>query len=110
MRTFIELCEGLTSLGGQVELMLPPVRRQRLAGDQAVVVEFLDDAAEIAGVEIEFDSDLLGCRAIPMCEFVQHPRFAQRERAFEQPLSEHAKLAGVKAVVSANRRYLHLFV
>src|ERR1700720_2066868 len=110
MRTSIQFRKGLTSLGGQVELMLSAVRGQRFAADQAVIVEFLDDAAEIAGVEIEFYPDLLGCRAIPVRKFVQHPRFAQRERAFEKPLPEHAKLAGVKAIEGANRRYSHLFV
>ena len=47
------------------EPVLPAVRRQRLAGDQSVFVEFLDDAAEVAGIEAEFDPDLLGGQRLP---------------------------------------------
>ena len=98
-----ELGEGLASLGGQREPVLPAVRRQRLAGDQAVFVEFLDDAAEVAGIEAEFDPDLLGGQLFPVRQFVQHPRLAQRERAFQQLLIEHAELAGIEPVESPDR-------
>ncbi len=103
VRTAIEFCEGLAPLGRQSELVLPAVRRQRLAGDQPVVVEILHDPAEIAGIEAEFGADLLGGRVVPVREFVQHPRLAQRERAFQQMLVEHAELAGVETVEGAYR-------
>ena len=106
VRTAIELREGLTSLGGQAELVLPPVRGQRLAGDQPAVVEILDDPAEIAGIETELDPDLLRRQVFAGGELVQHPRLAQRERAFQQVLVEHAELAGVEAVEGAYRRDL----
>src|SRR5579864_8129337 len=105
MRTAIESRECLASLGGQAELMLPPVRRQRFAADQTVIVKLLDDAAEVAGIEVELGPDFLGGRAVPVRQFVQHPRLAQRELT-QKPLAEHAELARIKAVERANRRYL----
>jgi len=56
--------------GHRVELLLPPISEQWLSANQAVVGEFLDDATEIAGVEVEFGSDLLGDQAIAMRELV----------------------------------------
>src|SRR4029077_7407024 len=106
VRTAVELCKSLPSLVGQAELELPPVGGERLAGDQPVFVEFLDDAAEIAGVEAELSPDLLGGQLLPVRELVEHPRLAQRERALHQMLVEHAELAGVEAVERANRRDL----
>ena len=50
-----ELREGLASLGGEAEAILPPVGGQRLSGDQPLFVEILHDAAEIAGIEAELD-------------------------------------------------------
>ena len=104
VRTAIELGEGLTPLGGQAEPVLPPVRRQRLAGDQPVFIEILDDPAEVARIKTKLDPDLFGGQVFAGGEFVQHPRLAQRERAFQQLLVEHAELAGVEAVEGPHRR------
>jgi hypothetical protein len=82
---------------------LPAIRRQRFAGDQPGLIEILHDSAEIAGIETQFGADLL-CREIfAVGEFVQHPGLAQRERALQELLVQHAELAGVKAVEGANR-------
>jgi len=51
VRPAIELREGLSAFRGQAEPVLPPVRRQRLAGDQPAVVEILDDPAEVAWIK-----------------------------------------------------------
>ena len=85
---------------------MPPVGRQRLAGDQPGFIEILHDPAEIAGIEAQFGADLLGREIFAVGEFVQHPRLAQRERAFQELLVEHAELAGVEAVEGADRRDL----
>ena len=106
LRTAFEFGESLAPLGRQAEPVLPSIRFQRLAGDQSVFVKVLDDPAEVAGVEAEFDADLLGGRVFPMGEFVKHPRLAQRVRAFHQVLVEHPEFAGIEAVEGANRRDL----
>jgi len=62
LRPAVELGECLSALCGQTEPVLPPVRRQRLAGDQPVVVEILDDPAEVARIKTKSDPDLLGGR------------------------------------------------
>jgi len=106
MRTAIESCERLTALGGQAELILPAIRKDRFAGDQPVLIEFLDDAAEVPGIKTQFGADLLGRRVFPVRKLVEDARLAQRQRAFQEPLVENAELAGIEAVESANRRYL----
>src|SRR5690348_18242489 len=102
----VELRIALPSFGGQAELILSPIRGQRLAGDQSVVFKFLNDAAEIAGIEIEFASNGLGGRVFAVGEFVEHPRLAQRERSFQQVLIEHAEFARIEAGEGAYRRDL----
>src|SRR5581483_6830044 len=96
MRTTIEFRESLASLGGQAELMLPPVRRQRFA-------------AEVAVIEVELGPDFFGGRAVAVRQFIQHARLAQRELT-QKPLAEHTELARVKAVEGANRRYVVFMV
>src|ERR1700722_10699964 len=86
--------------------MLPPVRGQRLSGNQPAVVEILDNPGEIARIKAKLDPDLLRSRVLPVCDLVQHPRLAQRERTFQQLLIEHAELAGVEAVEGPYRRDL----
>jgi hypothetical protein len=103
VRAAIEFRERLTALRGQAELILPPILRHGLAGEQPVLVELLDDAAEVAGIQAQFQSDALRGRALAMGKFVQHPRLAQRERAFEQLLVEDAELARIEAGERAHR-------
>src|SRR6185312_6494032 len=79
MRSLVEPGEGLPSLGGEAELVLTAVARQGLSRDQPLLVEILDDAAEIAGVEPELDPDLLRGEVLAMRELVEHARLAQRE-------------------------------
>ena len=106
MRAAIQSGERLAALRGQAELILPAIRKDRFAGDQAVLIEFLDDAAEVAGIKTQFGADLLCRRVFSVRKFVENPCLAQRERAFQEPLIENAELAGIEAVESTNRRYL----
>ncbi len=103
LRAQVQLGKGLAALGGEAELVLPAIRGQGPAGDQALFVEALHDAAEIAGVEAELVADLLCGKVVPLRELVEHAGLAERERALSQVLVEHAKLAGVEAVEGANR-------
>jgi hypothetical protein len=86
--------------------MLPPVRGKRRPGNQSLVVEILNDPAEVARIKAKLDPDLLGGRIFAGGDLVQHPRFAQRERTFQELLIEHAELAGVEAVKGPHRGYL----
>src|SRR5215472_13553286 len=106
LRGALELGEGTASLCGQAELVLPPVRRQYLSRNQPVFVKFLDDPAEITGIQSKLEPDLLRRELAAMGELVHHPRLAQRERGFEQVLIKNLELAGVEAVERANGRDL----
>ena len=103
MRPAIELVERQTPLGRQAEVILAPVRGRGLAGDQALVLQVLDDPAEIAGIQPQFCSDLLRRRMVAVRELIQHPRLGERERAVEQLLLEHAEPPGVEPVEGPHR-------
>src|SRR6185437_40154 len=102
VRALVELGERLPALGGEAEADLSPVGGKRLSTDQPLLVETLDDAAEIAGVEAELDADFLCREVVAMGQFVKHPRLAQRERAFCQMLVQHPELARIEAVEGAD--------
>ena len=72
------------------------------ARDQAGALEPPQDAAEIAGVELEVGADLGGCRRLPMRQLVQHAAFRQRQVATEQPLAQHADPSCVEAVEASD--------
>ncbi len=95
--------ERLAALRGQAQLNLPAVAGSGLRAIRPLLVEVLHDAAEIAGVEPERDADLLGRLLATMGQLVEHARLAQRERALQELLVEHAELPGVEAVEGANR-------
>src|SRR4051794_6665640 len=103
LRAQVQLGKSLAPLGGEAELVLPAIRGQGPAGDQALFVEALHDPAEIAGVEAKFVADLFRGKVVPVREFVEHAGLAERERALAKVLVEHAKLAGVEAVEGADR-------
>src|SRR5262249_36116689 len=103
MRIAVESHEGLPSLGGQRAALLPAVRGEGVAADQSALLEALDDPAEIAEIEPEIGSDLLGREIVTMRKLVEHPRLAQRERALRQMLAEHAEFARIEAVERAHR-------
>jgi len=74
----------------------------RASGDQPLLIEILDDAAEIAGIEPQLDADVLCGQLVAMRQLVEHPRLAERERALAEMLVEHAELAGIEAVESTD--------
>ncbi|HWX35786.1 MAG TPA: hypothetical protein VNZ53_51265, partial [Steroidobacteraceae bacterium] len=89
MRAAIQSRKRLTALRGQAQLISPAIRKDRFAGDQPVLIEFLDDAAEVAGIKTQFGADLLCRRVFSVRKLVEDPRLAQRERAFQEPLVEN---------------------
>ncbi|MHC2777429.1 hypothetical protein ACVIM7_006920 [Bradyrhizobium liaoningense] len=64
---------------------MPAVRGQGLSRDQPLLVEALDDAAEIAGIETELVSDLFCGKVVAMGELVAD--FTDREHRFRAIVS-----------------------
>jgi len=55
-------------------------------------------------IKAKLDPDFFGGQVFPVRQLVQHPRLAERERAFQQLLVENAELARVEAVRHAPLR------
>lgn len=60
------------------------------APDEPAPLEALDEAADIAGVEIEVGDEIRGRRAVADGDLIDDTRFRQRERTAEQRLLKHA--------------------
>jgi hypothetical protein len=103
LRAAIEPAERLPSRGGQAQTILATVLGRGLADDQALVLEILDDAAEIARIQPQFGSDRLRCRIVAVRKLIQYPRLRERERAAEQVLLEHAEPFCVEPVEGPHR-------
>ncbi len=53
--------------------------------NQATLLEFAQDAAEIAGIEPKFLAEFSGGRLRPVRDLVKHAGFGQRKRALRSP-------------------------
>ena len=82
---------------GQRQQALAPVDRRWRAREQPIALEALQDAAEIAGIEIQFAAKFGGRNAGALGEFVQHAGLGQREAAVQQALLQGADDARVEA-------------
>ena len=96
-RSCIERGEGGMARLGQGQPDLAPVGRGWLARKQAVALEALEDAAEIAEIEPQFPPKFRGREVVALGEFVEHARLGQREAAGQQALLQDADDARVAA-------------
>ena len=95
--------ERLAALGGHRQKALPCVVRRGLLADQPELVEAPQDAAEIAGVEIEVARDVGRGGAAALPDLVEHARLGERERAVEPAVLQHAEVLGIEAVEAPHR-------
>jgi len=94
----VEGREGGAAKGGQAQQALPGIQRAGGAPDQAALLEALQKAAEITGIEAEIAHQRARGGIFPMGQLIKDPGLGQGEGAPEQPLLEHADPAGVEAV------------
>ena len=74
-----------------------------MRADQAALFEIAQDAAQIAGVEIERAADVVCGRGLVVGELVEHPHLAERIGAVEIGFAQDADLARVEAIEAAYR-------
>ena len=101
-RTCVERGEGVAAGRGQRQQALAPVGGGWRAREQAVALEALQDAAEIAGIELQFAAELGGGEAGALGQFVEHARLGEREAALQQAFLQGADGARVEAVEPAD--------
>jgi hypothetical protein len=77
---------------------LAGIARRWCAGEKSALLEGLEHAAQVAGVEPQIAAEIGGGKPCAMRDFVQHARLGQRELALVQPFFKQADLAGVKTV------------
>jgi hypothetical protein len=101
-RPGVERGEGCATRRGQRQQRLAPVGRSGHAREQPVALEALQDAAEIAGIELQRAAKLGGGRVVALREFEQHAGFGKREAAVQQSLLQRADRAGIEAAEAAD--------
>ena len=87
---------------GQRKQALAPAIGPRRAGKQTVAFEALQNAAEIAGIEIQFAAKIGGCSAGALGKLVENARLGQREAAVQQAFPQRADDARVEAAEPAD--------
>lgn len=98
-----EQARGLTPARGEGDLAAPGITRGRSALDQPVVLELVQDPAQVPGVQGEFGPQIhrVGTRGV--CEFVEHPGLGQRVRGVQlAAVVESADDVRVEAVEGAD--------
>ena len=101
-RARVERREGVVARLGQRQQALAPVDRRWRARKQPIALEALQDAAEIAGIELQFAAKFGGGDVGALGEFVEHARLGQREAAVQQALLQGADDARVEAAEPPN--------
>src|SRR5262245_55443580 len=101
----VEGSEGLTAAFGERKKTLPRVVRGGLAADQPDLLEAAQDAAEVAGVELELARNIARrtlCRAGARLDLIEHARLGERKRAVAPARLQHADACGVEAIELAH--------
>ena len=87
---------------GQRQQGLAAVGRRGLARKQAVALEALQDAAQVAGVDLQFAAKFGGGKIVALGQFVEHARLGEREAAVQQALPQGADDARVETAEPAD--------
>src|SRR6185312_13256504 len=73
-----------------------------LAGHELAPAEVAEDAAQVAGVEVEFAAEIGGAHGVAVGELVQHADRGQREVALEMRLIENVDAARIESIEPAD--------
>jgi hypothetical protein len=106
-RAGVEHRKGLAAPGGQRQQRAARVLRREPGPDQAAPAQRLQQAAEVAHVEVELRRQLAGARAAAPAELVDQPRLGQRVGGAEQPAAQRADARCVESIEPPHRVDLH---
>ena len=85
------------------------IGRRGGAREKSLLLEFGQNAAEIAGIEIQLCRDLAGAGAAGASEFVEYASLGERTAALEKFLAKKAQNARIEACKTAvDDRVVHL--
>ena len=99
----VELLERLGTFVGQLDVLAAAVVLGPLAGHESAGLEAREQAAQVAGVEVERRAQVGDRGHVALAQLVQHARLRQRVGGAEQPVPEHAEPLGVEAVERPDR-------
>jgi hypothetical protein len=99
----IERCKGALAGRGDREMEVARVVGRALAADELLVLELPQQAAEVAGVEVEIAREFGRRRPFAMSELPEQARFGQREARVGQAFVQDADAPRVEAVEAADR-------
>ncbi len=102
LRTAVKRREGLSPRRRQRDVALPGIARRDFSLDQSAFFEIAQRPAQVAGVEIESTDNLTRGRRTAPRDLVEEPSLAERIRAVEIGLAQHAELSGVEPVETAH--------
>src|SRR3954470_16829065 len=102
-RALIERGERLAALRRERQPYAPGVVPRALALHQALALQALQQAAEVAEVDVEFGAELAGRTFAALADLVEHARLGQRERQAEVARLQHADAARIEAVEAPHR-------
>src|SRR5262249_52511686 len=98
----VEIGERLPPLRRQYDFDLAPVTGRGLARDEATLLQALQQARELARVDVEVLHQLAGRQQLALGKFVQHPRLRQREAGVQMLWLDDADLTGEEAGETAH--------
>ena len=101
-RAGVDLGERGFALLGERQNGLAAIGLGRAAHEVAALLEALQHATEIAGIEVQLSGQLGRRGGLVMRELVDDAALGQRERAAEQALVQHADPARVEAREAAH--------
>src|SRR5580704_10711825 len=84
-------------------MALTSIACRSFALDQAALLKIAQDAAQIAGIEVERAADIACGERATAGDLVEHARLAERVGAVEKGFAQHADLPRVEAVEAADR-------
>jgi len=73
-----------------------------LAGDELPPAEVAEDAAQVAGVEVELAAEVGGAHGVAVGELVEHADRGEREVALEMRLIENVDAARIESIEPAD--------
>jgi len=103
LRARVDRCECPLARGREAEVLVPRVVGRAGALNQAAFLETAQQAAQVAGVEIEFAREFGGGKPIAVGQLPQQPRFGERELRRQQAFVQRADVARVETIEAADR-------
>ena len=102
IRALVQRREDLAATVAQAQQTLPAVVFGPLAIDQTLASEVVQDAAEVAGVEVELAGELGGRDVDVLRQLVEHAHLRQRKRAAQIALFEQPDVPRVQTIEAAH--------